>query len=283
MTTGNIIIGYPNRSDAGAISGGAWLAGLPLANMQNRELAKVARSTDCNAASTRFELDLGADRALRTFALVNHNLSADALWRVTLGTTPGGADVHDSGTLQVWQMSFDDILDWESASWWLGIAGDEYLRSPYAAMFSAGDYYTARYVTVQIQDAANADGYVQIGRFFAGNAIQPQYNAAYGLQDAWEDLSTTDRAESGADWAVEMRRLRSVSFVLEHLGPTEASYYHEMQRMVGTTGEVLYMPYPADPGENQRYGFLGMLSELSPIDYPYYRARSLPLRIKERA
>lgn len=281
--SGNIIIGYPNRSDAGTMAGGSWLAGLPLANLQSREMAKVARSSDALNASTLFTLDLATAKTLRTFALCNHNLSADARWRVTLGTTSGGSQVYDSGWLDVWQMTFGDLVEWESVTWWMGVAGDEYLRSPYAAMLALPDYYTARYVKVEIDDTTNADGYVQIGRFFAGNAIQSGYNAAYGLQDAWEDLSTLDRAESGSDWAYEKRKLRNVSFVLEYLTATEASYYHELQRMVGTTGEVLYMPYPSEPGENQRYGFLGQLADLSPIDYPFYRVRRLPLRIKERA
>jgi hypothetical protein len=63
----------------------------------------------------------------------------------------------------------------------------------------------------------------------------------------------------------------------------EAAYLHEFQRLVGTIDEVLYIPYPADMGESQRYGFMGRLTELSAIDYPYFRIRSLPLKIEELA
>lgn len=279
----NIILSYPNRATAATVSGGSWLAGLPAANLANRELWKVARSTNTALASTKFTADLGAARLLRAFALANHNLSAAATWRVTLGTTAGAADVYDGGWQNVWRMAFDTLVEWESATWWLGTAGDEYLRSPYAAMHAAPDLYTARYITVEISDTANADGYVQIGRLFAGGGVQPTYNPGYGLQDGWRDLSTTDSAESGAFWATARRRLRNTSFVLGVVTPAEAAYLHEMQRLVGTTDEVLYIPYPADMGESQRYGYLGRLSELSPIDYPYCRIRSLPLRIEELA
>lgn len=188
---------------------------------------------------------------------------------------------YSSGWQPAWRMVFDNLVEWESATWWAGIAGDEYLRSPYAVSAIADDTYSARYVAVEISDTANADGYVQIGRLFVGGALQPTYNAAYGLQDQWRDLSSIEASESGAMWATERRKLRSTSFVLPYITPAETAYYHEMQRQMGTTREVLYLPYPSDMGESQRYGFLGRLSELSAIDYPYCNARSLPIKIEE--
>lgn len=281
MSNNNIILSYPNRANGMTFSAGSWLAGLPVANLANRELWKVARSTDATIASTKFQVDLGAMRTVGYFALSNHNLSATAQWRLKLGTTAGAADIFDSGSMAVWRMSFDTLVEWESVTWWLGTAGDEYLRSPYPALCVATDIFSARYITVEITDTANVDGYVQIGRFFAGGGVQPAVNASWGIKDFWRDLSTTDSAESGAFWGTVRRRLRGTSFVLDRLSLTEAGYLHEMQRLLGTTEEVLYIPDPTEMGESQRYGFLGRLSELSPIDYPFHRVRSLPLRIEE--
>jgi hypothetical protein len=279
----SLIIGYPNRADGATISAGSWEPTLPAANMADAEVPKVARSTDATLASTVFNIDLGSTQLLRAFALANHNLSAAATWRIMLGSTAGASDIYDSGQLAAWTMAFNDIVEWESASWWLGVAGDEYLRSPYPALFAAPDAYSARHIRIEITDTSNVDGYVQIGRFFAGGAIQPTYGMSWGLQNRQRDLSTIDRAESGAMWATKRRVLRSTSFELNWLTPTEASYIHEMQRVVGTTGEVLWLPYPDDLGESQRYGMLGTLSELSPIEHPFFNNRSLALRIEEVA
>lgn len=279
----NIILSYPNRADAATITGGSWSGALPVTNLANREVWKVARSTNALLASTKFNVDIGDQKPLRCFALANHNMSASATWRVTLGSTTGGDDIYDSGWISIWRMAFNDIVEWESITWWTGVAGDEYLRSPYAAMHAAPDIYTARYLTIEVNDAANVDGYVQIGRLFAGGALQPTYNPVYGLQDGMTDLSTTDAAESGARWSTERRRIRNTSFVLGWVTPTEASYVQEMQRSLGTIGEVLYIPYPADMGESQRWGYIGRMSELSPIEYPHYRARSLPIKLEEIA
>ena len=279
----NIILSYPNRATAATITGGSWSAALPAQNVADKQMWKVARSTDALLASTKFTADFGAAKQVRCVSLANHNLSAAATFRVTFGSTAGGSDVWDSGWKPAWRMAFDDLVEWESVTWWTGVAGDEYLRSPYAVMAVADDIYSARYVTVEINDTANADGYVQIGRLFVGGFLQPTYNPEYGLQDGLRDLSTTDAAESGAFWGNEKRRLRYTSFVLGWVTPTDAAYLHEMQRTLGTIGEVLYIPYPENPGESQRWGYLGRLSELSAIDYPYYRVRSLPLKLEEIA
>lgn len=480
----NIILSYPNRATAATITGGSWLAGLPVTNLANREMWKVARSTDDALASTQFTADLGALKPVRCVALANHNLSSSAQWRVKVmgetastnvvknGTTecsgtsttasigtatdpygepatkviptagavsfPGsgnpstqgfanaqtvgqstdysfsgyfspfgplnyqpyivicantnpGNEVYclaffnastgtfsgktintgwsevntlsatmapcgmwlvtwtvrytqqsllrtlvyqylqignatpaavytadglsgiqrachqfeissvattykptttaasnialhySSGWQSAWRMVFDTLVEWESATWWAGTVGDEYLRSPYAVTAIADDTYSARYISVEINDTANADGYVQIGRLFVGGALQPTYNPAYGLQDGLKDLSTVDAAESGAMWGNEKRRIRYTSFVLAYTTPEEAAYLLEMQRSLGTTGEVLYIPYPADLGESQRWGYIGRMSELSPIDYPYPRVRSVPLKLEEIA
>jgi hypothetical protein len=53
--------------------------------------------------------------------------------------------------------------------------------------------------------------------------------------------------------------------------------------VLGMTGEVLYYPYPDEPGRSQQYGFLGRLMEMSALEYPYHRVRRLPLRIQEVA
>jgi hypothetical protein len=50
---------------------------------------------------------------------------------------------------------------------------------------------------------------------------------------------------------------------------------------IGTHGQAIYLPSLTDGAQTQRYGFLGRMSELSAIDYPYNRYRSLPLKLTE--
>lgn len=277
----NIIIGWPNRVDTATITGGAWT--LPVANLKTDDVTQVARSTDLLEASTQFRVALDQVRPLRAFAVVNHNLSAAGQWRIKIGSAAGASDIHDSGWVGAWSMTFDDWIEWESATWWVGAGLDEYLRAPFPMVYVLDDTANAQHIECLFRDAGNIDGWIQLGRLFVGPAIQPTYNMSYGLRDGITDLSEIARSESGAVWAAPRRRLRDVSFVLDWLTDAEGAYLHEMQRVLGMTGEVLYYPYPDEPGRSQQYGFLGRLMEMSALEYPYHRVRRLPLRIQEVA
>lgn len=270
---------YPNRATPAAVaSNGSWLTALPALNACDPLIAKVARSTNALASSTKIGLDLGASRVLRAFSLVNHNLSATAQWRVLLGTTSGGSDVY-SGTLTDWLIA----SGFEPGLVASGMEDAEYLREGTAAFLVLPQNYAARHVTFEIVDTANVDGYVQIGRVFAGGGFLSTYNAKYGLQDGWIDMSTANYSESGSLWATPRRRVRKVAFVLEALTPAQGEQLHEMQRVLGTVDEVLYVPEVGDPAATQRFGMLGTLSEMTPLEYPYYRLRALPLTVRQKS
>lgn len=277
-----IILSYPNLANICTYDGGDWLGSLPVSNLATVSMSEVARTADADLASTTFRVDIGSARLLRCFALINHNLSPSARWRVAVGSSPGTSNIYDSGMVKVWRMEFDNLFAWESVSWWTTSSPDDYYRSPFMALIVADDFYEARHITVEIDDQDNADGYIQIGRFFTGGGFQPALNPRYGVQDSWRDLSDIDQSESGELWAVERRRLRAASFFLQWLTPAETAYIHDMQRRLGTIGDVLYVPYPDDLGESQRYGFLGRLADLSAIEYPYFMQRSTGFRIEEK-
>ena len=265
---------FPNR--ATTASGGSWLAALPVTNVTTTELARVARSTNALTTSTVINMDLGTARNLRAFALVNHNLSAAATWKVDLGTSSGGTQVYAGSLATRLSSSF------EAGLVAAGMEDGEYLRNGTAAIIVLPAMYSARYVTISISDTGNADGYVQIGWVFAGGGFVPTYNAEYGLRDSWIDLSTKELSESGAQWPTARRRLKQVEFVLDGLETYEGEQLHEMQRVLGTVDEVLYVPDINDAAVTQRFGFLGTLAEMSAVEYPYYRRRRLPLKLTQK-
>jgi hypothetical protein len=71
-----------NRFDAASLSGGSWEATLPLTNLQDRKLSKVARSTDDANASTKLVADLGDDYYVRAVSLHKTNLSRAGRYRI---------------------------------------------------------------------------------------------------------------------------------------------------------------------------------------------------------
>ena len=277
---GNLLICWPNRVDTATLSGGSW--SLPLTNLQNRDQWLVARSNGLSTTNTKFNIDFGQSRNIRAIALANHNLSQTATWRITLGTSSGTSDLYNSNWQAIWTMAFDaDLMAWEDISVWEGIVDQEFINHPYLAVYVLPDWYNARYMTIELVDSSNPDGYIDIGRAFIGGGFTPQYNPEYGLQDSWEDKTEIVEMASGATHAVVNKRYRKVQFVLPWISHTEAAVVHEIQRRQGTYGEILYIPDLSDQQSAQRYGMLGRLTEMSPIEYPFYNTRQTGFTIKE--
>lgn len=279
----NLFLGWPNRIDEAALSGGAWLSGLPLANLKERALSKVCRSVNASTGSTVIDLDLGQARSLRALALQNHNLSQAGSWRVKLGSSAGASDIYSGSYQSAWSLSFDSgQLEWGGNNWWDGMVDDDYIRHPYIAPMLLPTWYSARYVRIEISDAANPDGYIQMGRIFVGSGFVPALGARYGLSEGWDDVSRLDYTLSGALVADIGRRRRWAKFELGYIRQAaEAPIVHEMLRRLGTAGEVLYLPNTSNWQDCQRYGFVGRLREMSAIEYPYVNARSIGLVIEE--
>jgi hypothetical protein len=259
-------LGYPNLADTATTSGGSWQAGLPVANVQTRSFAKVARSTDATTGSTQFRLDHGSAKSARALCLAGHNLTAAATITWSRGTSSGGAEVYAGAAVNAWQITPYTV------------SGRDY-----AVVIVLPQAYSARHDLIEIADAANPAGYVEIARAWVSSVWVPTYNAAYGLRDGIEDLSSVDRSDGGALWVTQRRKLRTVELVLEGLTPEEADALHNVQMAAGTTDEVLYLPDLTSPAAQQRYGYISTLHEISAIEYPFHRMRTLPLRLREVA
>lgn len=94
----NLLLAHKNRIDPGTVAAGSWLGALPLTNVQDTRLAKVARTTNAKRSSTRFRCKFAANYSIRALAIINHNLSTTAKWRARAGRAPLDL-LFDSDTL----------------------------------------------------------------------------------------------------------------------------------------------------------------------------------------
>ena len=276
------LIGWRNRMGTGAtLSGGSWVSTLPLANLLTTERAEIARSTNATAAFTKFTVDFGQPRTIRALALLNHNLSQAGSWRVLFGTTSGAGDIYTSAWQAAWFIPFGTGADeWESNAWW-GLPNDEYTGHPFMAPLLLAQNYSTRYLTVEIDDTTNTAGYVQLGRVFAGEAFDPEFDPDYGLKQGWKDASKVETNDSGTPYMDQRRCLRTVSFDLPYVNLDDSTILYEFQRRSGTTREVMYIPDRTDYQECQRYGFVGRMPDLQPQSYNYYRTKAFSISIEE--
>lgn len=282
----NITLAWQNRTDEGTLSNGSWLSTLPLTNLQDRTVQKVARSTNANLTSTKFDIDLASARSIGVVALVVHNVSVVGKIRIT------GDDASDFLT-PVYQTAWIDcwpsgqipqsLLEWEEDNFWLGTLSSNAragYQSPFIHLLPTAQ--VLRYWRVEIDDTANSDGYLQVGRLFMSAAWTPTLNYTLGATLGYTDQSPVDTSLSGAEFFDVRSRAREFDLALDGLTDSEAyDYALQIQRLAGTTGEVLVIPDSADTTRVAIRSYLGRLVGLSPVEQVQQNRHRVGFRLRE--
>ena len=265
----NITLAYPNRIDQGTVSGGSWLTTLPLVNIQNRRLSKLARSSNLLVASTQFNISLSASRSIGCVALVNHNLSVSATVRIRGNSTNSfTTPLYDSGQVSVWPSGMipQALLEWEDDNFWLGTVAQEAIagyKAPFAVFFNNQNL---QYFLIEITDTGNPAGYVQVGRVFLGKTFTPTVGMSLNNTLGRVDVSVFDTALTGEEFIDQKTQYQVFNFNLEYLSKDEAyATLLDMQTQLGTTGELFVSGDPADVSNAPRRNFLGRMQSLRPI------------------
>lgn len=149
--TSNISLSYPNRISETVISetsATTWNSLLPLINIKNPVIKRVARTNVGNRSST-LKLNLPYEpRSIGVVSLINHNLTTNAKIRYIgySGLDFTGDVRFDSGAdFRAWTILYPIFSQnqsgtkypWESRNWWLGSI-EEDQRKSYTSM---GTYY----------------------------------------------------------------------------------------------------------------------------------------------
>jgi hypothetical protein len=262
----NVCLGWPNRASLATLSGGSWVS---LDNAKSRNTYDLARSTDTALASTKFNINLGTTNySLGALTLHSHNLSQNALWRVSIGTTPGASNVYNSGWVSVWSVIFDnDLNTFEAGAYWPDVINDQNVRSHFSIISTFGDTkYANQYLTVEIDDTSNAAGYIEVGCLGLWSVFQPAKNMTWGASHGWQSLDDVSFAMSGEMLYEKRRAKRTANITFDLLTDSEGKTAYELTRRAGITGEVMYIPDPADLAYSQRYGFRGTLKTLGMLE-----------------
>jgi hypothetical protein len=296
MTTSNISLSYPNRiSECTLSSTGTFVAKLPLLNIQNPVLQRVART----ASTANFSITITLaqeEREIGCVALANHNFSINAKVRFR-GYSNSGTLRFDSGDeYRAYPILFPvetGVVPFESNNWFLGTV-EENQRKSYTALAT---YYPesnqmCKTIVIDVVDHLNTDGFLEIGRIFLGRTVEPKNNPAYGdYNQGYVDLSEIRRSANNTKYGFLKPKMRTVSCVLKHLSKEEAfSGFYDCQREVGLTGELLYaFSKPEYIGnlnmtkDKNFYAqtFLCNFSSLSPIELPYVNGYQTALQLEE--
>ncbi|HXU04990.1 MAG TPA: hypothetical protein VN903_28715 [Polyangia bacterium] len=246
-------------SQAPALSGGSWSATLPLTNVQDRRLGRVARSTDATAANTKIIIDLGTARAVGLLAILIPNITKSSTPTVQWkgGTSSGASDVYNPGTQSYWPtgVTLEDVtgVDGSVLNVWSWLI-------PNAAQ-------TARFWEVDIVDTANADGYLNVARLVICGAYTPTINLAVGAKTGHETETVRTVTPGGAALYNPKPRRRIDVFNINDLSNAESyGTVRKIQRKLGTSGQLFWVPDPSDSTYGFERNYLGVLRDLSPLE-----------------
>lgn len=282
----NFLFAWPNRAEGATLTGGAWSATLPLANLKTRFSFEPARTTNALPASTQCDVALDAPRDIKCLALLRHNLSVGARYRLRLSATAGDYSTHlwDSGTRSVWASIFPfGTKSWGDDGWWGGMpAAEDIAGYPSLLLCVLPTVVRARYLRLELFDEGHPAGYIEAARLWVSGQWQPTYNVAYGMQLGWEDPSRTEEALDGTEYHDERPKTRVIFASLDVMSPDDAhAIYLEMQRQLGTTRELLVVPDYGDTTHLIRRSFVGRLRKLSALEAWAYQLYKGALEIKE--
>lgn len=193
-----------------------------LVDPQPRHRMRLAGTT-CN-----FILDLGAQFLVDAFALISTTLQADSTVRVRFSDTdPAGLTslLHDSGP----------VTGLTDAAWLGQVVA---VPSPATRI--------GRYVRWDLQASSGVS--IDVGLAPCGPLFRPTRNYAYGAARGVQDYAVRDaNPRTGAMFGVTGSRARVQQFALSSLTPAEVeSDVKEMDRRVGTEGDVLWIPESTD-------------------------------------
>lgn len=228
------------------------------------------------AGNTSVSVQIGGASTFSTGAAVY-------AWNANLVT--GNGAIYDSGWNAVWPSGMipQALLEWEDDNFWLGTLSNNAragYQSPYILLLASQQ--NLRYWRVEVGDTGNSDGYVQIGRLFMASTWVPSVNYAYGAGLGYQDPTPIETSLSGAEYFDTRSKFRVFNFELQYILNSEAyAYALDLQRLAGTSGEVLVVPDSSDTTNQPYRAFVGRLLQLSPITQPLPSAFCVPMQIKE--
>lgn len=262
----NIRIITPNDGDSATLTvSPAVEATLPVTNLQEVSRARVMRST--SAAAQDVKGTWSAAKVLSSCALMRHNLTSSATWRLRLYNDSAWVTlVYDSGHVTaVPPKALGDI------EWGVDALGAS-LFTDWAVAFSVMWFtpIVAQSFIITLTDADNPDDYLEASRLFIGRYLEPAVNPDYGLRLSWREDTTLERTDGGtlrSDGADPYRRMR---FRLAWLTATDRPKFMEWARRDGLRNDIFISGFPEQANALERdHGMSAKLVESPDIEHNY--------------
>lgn len=279
-----MLLGGP-KSDQAALSGGSWQPLLPLANLQDPRLRKVARSTDLALASTKFFIDLGGVETFRAIVAGPTNLRRSFGYRIRNYEDETYAAVgYDSGWITTATRIDYGTLPYGAPYWWDGLVPyPDTTRSGPSIIHIFDENVAARFWSIEIDADGNPDGFVDIGRLFMAGHYVPSLNYGYD-RNSFSYADNTLRATTLNGASIERERVnpREFQFGLDLLPEAEAfGVLLPFVRETGFANEVFVIPDPDDATHMQDRSFFAKIRQMDALTQAMFGRASTGFQLRE--
>lgn len=276
----NIILLFDDSGADATLSGGGFEPALPLTNLLDEDLTKVARTTGVTLAETKFNIALDAAYYSRAVVVGPTNFSPTFQYRIRTWddaafSVPGDVDTG-------WVYPAEDqgaaTIHWGDPGYWLR---DGQGRVHLIHVFD--DVVPAQYWTVEIDDEDNPAGYLDMGRLFMPMGWQPTINYAYegnGLGFRNNSQSVTTLAGSKRfRRRVNPRQFQfSLPYLPEDEGYTQAYRFMEY---VGFDRPVFVIADPDDALHMAKRSFFGTVTQMDPLTQAMFGRAGTAFELEE--
>lgn len=280
--TSNVALIVENYADEATLSTTTGMeTALPLEYLQRGGRSLVARTT--GVTDWVIKGAWSAVKAVRAFALARNNLSGGSTvrFRVWSGAAWDGNLVYDSGTLNGAR-----TIEWGQLRWgvdpWGGVYAADLPRHFVRVLDQA---VAGQSFQIDISNATNPDGYLEVGRLFIGPVLQPAYNADYDNVLTPVDTSEHTRMADGTLATDEGVQYRRFEFALSWLSDTERGRFFTALRRAGRRQEVLVCLYPGDSdAQSARFYDFTLIAKITndpPFAHSHYNNHGLSFVFEE--
>lgn len=269
-----------NDGDSGTLTvAPAAVASLPVTNLQDATRARIWRST--SAADQVLRLTWPTAKVLSALAILRHNLSASAQWRIQVFSDAAwSTQVLDTGTVPAYAVKTLGELSWGVDPLGASVFTD------WAYAFSVAWFapVTGQSVQVTLSDPTNPAGYLQASRLFAGNYFEPVLNADYELSIGWREATVQTRTEGGTLRSDPQEPYRALDIPLPMLSAAQGENVKllEISRRAGLRKDFFISVYPGVGGALERdYTMAAKFVQTPALKAAFFSAYSTALQLEE--
>lgn len=259
---GKAIIAHNELALTGTYSGGTWEGTLtPDRQLTNRLITALARTT--TTATLALDVSIaGGGQTYDMISIINHNLSSAATVQIEIYSDISRTiQTYDSGALSVTAVSDIPVTPVFS----------------HLMAFPLADAH----LTLTIIDAANPDGYFELGRVTVHSSWTPTFNVTYGTTLGWDDLSEILESTTGIEFYDKRIVRRTASLPYQALTDAERKEAEAMVGREGITGEVLFCFDDAVLTSDYSRTYLARMTKVRDVRMVDYNLNTLSLNIQE--